>query len=133
MYINVYRHVYQPYSCISCFRTYVFRLGPVFSFFEPVYRYFFHFIQCIPLYTAGTQPPFGLSDLETSNSSPVYTSENLCFNLLLADSMNKVLGLCGPIGKCEEKRYESETTRVVSHATQRRELVFNNDVSKSKY
>uniref|UniRef100_M1AR02 Uncharacterized protein n=1 Tax=Solanum tuberosum TaxID=4113 RepID=M1AR02_SOLTU len=78
-------------------------------------------------------PLFGLSDLETSNSSLVYTSGNLYFSLLLADSMNKVLGLYSPIGKCEEKRYESETTRVVSHATQWRELVVNNNVSKSKY
>ena len=48
MYISVYRHVYQLFSCISCFQTRILRPIPVFLRFLAVYRY----SECILLYTA---------------------------------------------------------------------------------
>uniref|UniRef100_A0A0V0HP41 Putative ovule protein n=1 Tax=Solanum chacoense TaxID=4108 RepID=A0A0V0HP41_SOLCH len=49
MYISVYRHVYQPFTCISCFQTPVFRLNSVFSHFFDRY---INISLCILVYTA---------------------------------------------------------------------------------
>uniref|UniRef100_A0A0V0HLB7 Putative ovule protein n=1 Tax=Solanum chacoense TaxID=4108 RepID=A0A0V0HLB7_SOLCH len=46
MYISVYQRVYQPFLCISCFQTPVFRLSSVFS------RFFDRYVNISLVYTA---------------------------------------------------------------------------------
>lgn len=85
LYISIYKHVYRLFSCISCFRTSVFRLSPVFLHFWPRICCFKPVYRRIMLYTVSIQPLFRLFGAVIS----VSRSTSLISKTFRADSILK--------------------------------------------